>query len=201
MNNAACLRVAIMADAAIDYTSIILEALAIGQRLQLGRTKASIDNVAISGTTWSGVATWADLLRDAPATSMRFDFATPTAITKQDHRGKRFVELFPQPTDIFSCLARRWQGLGGPPLPVHLADFLQTGGCVVSLHRLNTVEFCTGERTQIGFVGKVTYQCRTSDPVYVTALNALARLAFFTGIGYQTARGMGLVRTVVGGAD
>jgi CRISPR-associated endoribonuclease Cas6 len=200
MNNAACLRVAIMADAAIDYTSIILEALAIEQPLNLGRTTVSIDNVAISCTPWSGVATWADLLQPSTHPTMCFEFVTPTAIMKHDENNKRFSSLLTTPRDIFNSLGQRWKKLNGPSLPDDLNAFLDKGGCFVSHNRTRTTTFRTRERTQIGFIGSVTYQCRTSDPVYVSALNALARLAFFTGVGYQTARGMGLVRTTVGGA-
>jgi CRISPR-associated endoribonuclease Cas6 len=192
-------RVTMLADDDRDYASILLEALMQQHTLQLGRAAVAVRNVAISGTPWSGVATWADLLYDTPATAMRFDFVTPTAITKEDDHGNRFMELFPHPSAIFRGLAHRWQGLGGPPLPSHLADFLHTGGCVVSQHHLNTVEFHTRERTQIGFVGTVTYQCRKQDSACTVALNALARLAFFTGVGYQTARGMGLVHTELWG--
>jgi CRISPR-associated endoribonuclease Cas6 len=198
LHNAACLRVAIMNDAAMDYTSIILEALAIGQPLHLGRTIVNVDHVAISGTRWSGVATWADLLQPSAHPTICFEFVTPTAIMKHDENNKRFSSLLTTPRDIFNSLGQRWQSLNGPSLPDDLNAFLDKGGCFVSHSRTKTTTFHTRERTQIGFIGSVTYQCRTSDPVYVTALNALARLAFFTGVGYQTARGMGLVRTTVG---
>ena len=31
------------------------------------------------------------------------------------------------------------------------------------------------------------------DAIHITALNQLTRFAFFSGVGYQTARGMGAV--------
>jgi CRISPR-associated endoribonuclease Cas6 len=194
-----CLRVVILADDDHDYASILVEALMQQHTLQLGRAAVTVRNVAISGTPWSGVASWADLLQEPPQSAMRFEFVTSTAIMKQDDQGRRFSALLPDPQDIFRGLACRWRRLGGPPLPDNLDDFLQTGGCVIAFHRLHTVEFQTSERTQIGFVGTVSYQCRKPDPVYVTTLNALARLAFFTGVGYQTARGMGLTRTTLWG--
>jgi CRISPR-associated endoribonuclease Cas6 len=191
--------VVILADDDHDYASILVEALMQQHTLQLGRAAVTVRNVAISGTPWSGVASWADLLQEPPQSAMRFEFVTSTAIMKQDDQGRRFSALLPDPQDIFRGLACRWRRLGGPPLPDNLDDFLQTGGCVIAFHRLHTVEFQTSERTQIGFVGTVSYQCRKPDPVYVTTLNALARLAFFTGVGYQTARGMGLTRTTLWG--
>lgn len=190
-----CLRVVILADDDTNYAGVLLDALSHQSTLQLGRTAVDIQRVAVQGTPWSGIATWADLTLEHPEPSMNFSFDTPTAIMKTDDNGKRFSSVLPEPLDIFRGLARRWTGLGGRSLPDNLETFLQTGGCVVAHHRLKTVTFHTQERTQIGFIGNVTYHCRKHDPQCITALNALARLAFFTGVGYQTARGMGLVRT------
>ncbi len=67
---------------------------------------------------------------------------------------------------------------------------------MVSRHKLRTVQFRTKERTQIGFVGQVVYECRKKEVECVAALNSLAQLAHFTGVGYQTARGMGAVQVV-----
>jgi CRISPR/Cas system endoribonuclease Cas6 (RAMP superfamily) len=58
---------------------------------------------------------------------------------------------------------------------------------------LQTVELALPGYKQIGFVGTVLYECRRKDPIYVPTLNALTRLAFFTGVGYHTAQGMGTV--------
>jgi len=193
------LRVSILADDDHDYASILLAAFASQHKLQLGRATVEVRNVAISGTPWSGVASWADLLQEPPQSAMRFEFVTSTAIMKQDAQGRRFTSPLPVPQDIFRSLARRWKGLGGPPLPYNLESVLETGGCVVSSLQGGTIMFRTQERTQIGFVGAVKYWCRTPDVACVTALNALARLAFYTGVGYQTARGMGLVRTELRG--
>lgn len=199
--SAQSLRVVIISPAAVDYAGIVFDALSRQSTLQLGRTSADIRNVAISGTPWSGVATWADLIGDQAELAMRFEFVTPTAIMKQDDHGRRFSALLPEPQDIFRSLIRRWQALEGPPLPDHMDTYLHGGGCVIAHHHIRTIEYQTQNRTQIGFVGTVTYQCRKYEPACISALNALARLAFFTGIGYQTARGMGLVRTTCWGSS
>jgi CRISPR-associated endoribonuclease Cas6 len=116
------------------------------------------------------------------------------------------MSLFPAPLDVFSGLSRRWQSLEGPALPDGLEHFLQVGGCVVSRYGLRSVEFRTSERTQIGFTGWVIYRVAYRSPqtspndneaTHIAALNALGRLAFFTGVGYQTARGMGATKVMV----
>jgi CRISPR/Cas system endoribonuclease Cas6 (RAMP superfamily) len=42
-----------------------------------------------------------------------------------------------------------------------------------------------------GYMGWVEFECRTRQVEAMTALNGLARLAFYTGLGYYTERGMG----------
>ena len=90
-------------------------------------------------------------------------FVTPAAITKSNGNGGRFSSLFPEPVDIFRGLNRRWQSLEGPELPDDLEKFVQAGGCVVSNYSLRAIEFQTPERTQIGFLGWVVYECRRDE--------------------------------------
>lgn len=79
-------------------------------------------------------------------------------------------------------------------MPEGLSTFLEAGKCFISGYKLQTEQFQTTERTQIGFRGWVTYTYPTQAEQYLGTLTALARLATFTGVGYQTARGMGAVR-------
>jgi CRISPR-associated endoribonuclease Cas6 len=143
--------------------------------------------------------TWNDLVNGSSKHCMFFNFMTPTAFNKCDEDGNRFTWLFPTTVELFTGLARRWRSLSGPSLPNSLEEYIFGGGCLVSSHELKTVKFNTKERTQIGFIGRVTYECRKNDPANINALNSLTRMSFFTGVGYQTARGMGAVR--VGMAD
>lgn len=188
------LRLTFMAQDGLAYAQTLVNMLSVRPVLQLGKTTCQVGTVDLT-TEWAGVSTWADLTSETSGRHIRFDFASPTAITKCDEKGGRFTSLYPEPQDVFSGLAKRWQALQGPALPGELIRFLQTGGCVISNYRLHTIKFVTPERTQIGFTGWVVYECRKNEPAHVAALNALARLAFFTGIGYQTARGMGAVKT------
>jgi CRISPR-associated endoribonuclease Cas6 len=191
------LRLTFMDKEGLDYANIIISALSRQPTLRLGPIVCDVGTVDVNKTTWSGVSTWADLRSPTAARSMCFRFVTPTAITKRDDCGGRFTAVYPEPLDVFSGLARRWRALEGPALPDDLDHFLRTGGCVAANYRLETVEYRTSERIQIGFVGYMVYACRKHNPACITALNALARLAFFTGVGYQTARGMGATRTTL----
>ena len=51
---------------------------------------------------------------------------------------------------------------------------------------------------QVGFVGRVTYRLMAEDDAARCQLNALADLAFYSGVGMKTTMGMGQSRRVVG---
>lgn len=163
--------------------------------VRLGTSSHHITDVCLAGSSWSGVSTWADLMSVRPGLRFHFTFQTPTAFTKDNGNGRRFCTLYPEPNDLFRGLARRWRELGGPHLPESLGDYLHRGGCVVASHQLRTETAKLKERVQVGFRGTATYECLDRDPVHVAALSQLTRFAFFSGVGYQTARGMGAVKT------
>jgi CRISPR-associated endoribonuclease Cas6 len=191
----ATLRLTFMGQDGLNYANIIVNALSRKPMLRIGKIICDVGAMDLNSSDWSGVRSWGDLMTETADCSMHFTFATPTAIMKHDEGGGRFTSLFPEPLDIFSGLARRWRSLEGSALPHDLDHFLRSGGCVVANYQLQTIEFRTAERTQIGFVGHVVFACRKYNPVCINALNALTRLAFFSGVGYQTARGMGVTRT------
>lgn len=184
-----------------EHGGAAAEALAHGlarhPKLRIGRVNCTVTDISLSDSIWAGINTWADLTGASSSSYLHFSFVTPSAFTKHDGNNQRFMSLFPEPVDLFTGLARRWQSLSGPDLAAGLAFFLARGDCRVASHRLATVKFQTQERTQIGFVGQVVYEC-IGDEQCIAAVNCLARLAFFTGVGYQTARGMGAVLTRVG---
>lgn len=194
--DSATLRLTFMAEDGLAYANMLVNRLAAYPTLRLGSVIGEVDTVNLADPDWAGISTWADFV-DNYENSLQFRFITPTAITKRGQGNTRYMSLYPDPLSIFSSLARRWQALNGPKLPHNLAEFIESGGCVVSRHNLHTIEFSMEGHTQIGFVGRAVYKCRTTDQVeYIAALNALARLAPFTGVGYQTARGMGAVQVL-----
>lgn len=192
----AVLRIAFMAADGPTYARLLIVALAAQPIVRLGARPCRVEAVSLDTPGWCGIGTWADLTHEKAGRFMHFAFETPTAITKNDGRGRRFTSVFPMPSDLFAGLERRWRMLDGPPLPRDLGQFTQAGGCLVSRYDLHTVMFRTVDRTQVGFTGSVMFEC-LPDRTYISALNALARLAYFSGVGYQTARGMGMVRTTI----
>jgi CRISPR-associated endoribonuclease Cas6 len=192
------LRLTFMAQDGLTYANTLMNALSPRSTVRLGKTVCDLGSVDLTNSEWAGVSTWADLTPPMTGRYIHFTFATPTAINKRgDRPGDRFTSLYPEPLDLFSGLVRRWQALEGPVLPDDLEHFVGAGGCVVADYHLHTVGFRTQERKQKGFMGWVVYECRKDDAMHIAALNALARLAFFTGVGYQTARGMGVARATI----
>lgn len=193
----ALLRLTFMAKEGVAYANLLLNALDKQPLLRLGSQLWRIVSIDLSPSTWSGVRTWADFSAEPTGPYLHITFATTTAIMKLDGERKRFTALYPDPATLFTGLLYRWQALDGPPLPDGLFAYLQAGKCLISSYHLQTAKFQTAERVQLGFRGWVVYECSLHDGDYLRSLNALARLAVFTGVGYQTARGMGAVRVTI----
>ncbi|NNJ13532.1 CRISPR system precrRNA processing endoribonuclease RAMP protein Cas6 [Chloroflexales bacterium ZM16-3] len=182
-------------EARLPFCQTLLTALSQCQTLRLGSVICELQNVEITPSEWSGVASWTDLLDDPVSSRIGMRFLSPTAIMKTDGSGQRYSSLFPDPGDIFLGLQRRWIALGGPALSPNLAEILNDAGCIIARHALQTTAFQAPERLQIGFCGSVTYQLRNTQTEFIQTMCALARFAHYTGVGYQTTRGMGLVQT------
>jgi CRISPR-associated endoribonuclease Cas6 len=189
------IRLAVYAEAGLSFYNTLLTALSQRPILRIGSATCELQGIELTPSVWSSVASWADLLGGQTSQRITLRFVTPTAIMKTDGTGMRYSQLYPEPFDVFSGLQRRWSALHGPTLVTNLGDRLRDAACVISGYDLKTHTFATQERTQIGYTGDVHYELRNTEPEFVQTVCALARLAHFTGIGYQTARGMGLVQS------
>jgi len=100
--------------------------------------------------------------------------------------------LFPEPRLVFESLLKRWRGLGVEtvwPLP----DGNWTRYIQVRSHELQTVSPAGPHRhIRTGFVGACRYRVERQAPASVAIwLRVCAALAFYSGVGMGTARGMG----------
>lgn len=192
------LRLTFMLREGVAYDDALVNSFAESAALRIGTKHYEVVQVDLHDPVWSTICTWDDLKMEQPARFMDFEFVTPTAISKKSDEG-RFTHILPEARDVFMGLARRWAALNGPHLPHDLEGFIQSGGCVICEHTIRSETFVAPDRTQKGFVGHVGYECLGKNRDKVLALNALARFAYFSGVGYQTARGMGAVRTYLDG--
>ncbi|MBE7471291.1 MAG: CRISPR-associated protein Cas6 [Anaerolineae bacterium] len=165
---------------------------------------------------WAGQITYQDLAapyllggRASPGSTLRLEFASPTTFRSQG----RFLPL-PQPELVFGSLLDRWQTFA--PIALHPdTRRFAAEAVVLSRYELRTrgmpyVKAGTrgggearsgGEQaghypTIIGFTGRVIFAVLNRDRYWLNVLHLLAAFAFYSGVGYQTAAGLGQVRQI-----
>jgi CRISPR-associated endoribonuclease Cas6 len=179
---------------------LLLDAFAAHPPCQIGKRRYTVEGVDLSRSAWAGLATWADFLAPPYGRTIRLHLGTPLVLSPDECAPERRVCHFPSPRPIFAELAQHWDLLSGPPLPVGspaLSPLLEDGSIVVADHRLRSAHVLLDDRTQLGLVGWVCYECRTQAPAARMTLAALARFAFFAGVGGATSLGMGAVRVTI----
>lgn len=191
---------------ALTATHALLSALAKQSALHCERQPYRVLSANLARPPLSSVSAWADLL--APSNPVRptlcLRFVTP-AIFTGSAEGTAQGELFPQPLQVFSGLLDRWSRLGGPALPPGILPWLQSYECMVADYRLRAGPIAPGGVSEpasvclLGWRGWVAYTCREPQPAFMSALQALARLACFTGVGDSTEVGLGMTQIVESG--
>jgi hypothetical protein len=171
--------------------SIVLQALALGSILQLPGQEYQVESLDLADSRWTGIATWADILSNAPGVRMHFTFATPLVTSHSAGVQSANALPFPHPEMLFASMLHCWRILDGPCLPYSGGQITQMARCVVSEYQLETAGSVHGDHSLPGFLGWIEYACCKRDMTAIASLNALARLAFFTGSGYLTEQGMG----------
>lgn len=162
--------------------------------LRLGSARFALQDMLVTPGShlWAGAASWEMLLAEArPAEELALQFVTPTAFTQgADAAGHKRVGIFPEPAAVFGSLLRRWNDLAPTPLPT---DLLERVDLLPSNYQLHTEMLQFAKSQQVGCVGRCAYLVRgaAADRRLV---HALARAAFFLGVGYKTTQGMGLAR-------
>lgn len=128
---------------------------------------------------------------------LALDFQTPTAFSLgQDRETKEYrIRSQPDARTLFSALRNKWKQLGGHEPGVEfdewVGQFVETEPLRIKLQRV-MVE----HRPIDGFVGQVRYSVHGKDVRWLSLLHLLSELTFWTGVGYQTTRGMGQTRVM-----
>jgi len=143
---------------------------------------------------WAGAITLDDLRRrlDAPPPdAIALEFYTPTSFKLGD-----YIETLPLPRLVFGSLATAWANLAGERLTPAIERFAQEG-IHPDIHRLTRHGPRLNNQPQIGATGRVVYRFLThEDSLLARAINVLADLAFYTGVGRKTTHGMGMTRRI-----
>lgn len=168
---------------------------------------------------WAGWSSWFALVERASRqhlernASLTLEFASLTTFKRGSINGQAFGNYFarlPLPHLVFPTLAKRWHELAPPEVrdvieQEKIETYVQDEGIIIDDYDLvpQTVTYTTHK--QPGFVGTCTYILRNDGAqreqregtlTVRQQVLALAMLAFYTGIGYKPAMGMGQARLV-----
>ncbi len=191
------LRITTLGETGIPSLPLFLDALTARPALRVGGQRYRAREVLLSGTPWAGLSTWADLLSPPHPPTIWLHLGSPLVLPKDPSVVSGRVYHFPAPHPVFAELARRWQELGGPPLPVPpnaLLPLLEDGSIVLTAYRLQARAMQFDGSVRASFSGWLSYQCRAPSEALRATFVALARFAFFAGAGTEMARGMGATR-------
>jgi CRISPR-associated endoribonuclease Cas6 len=169
-------------------------------------------------SSWTGFTSFAQLVehvksqRLGRSEPLTLEFVSLTAFSRGNQQNKQYGNhhaRLPLPHYVFPGLARRWQELAPPELANivqidRIEDYCQNEGIVIADYNLKTHQVSFSTHLQPGFVGTCKYALRSPDepttpeaPLTVRQqLLLLAELAFYTGVGYKTAMGMGRTRQI-----
>jgi CRISPR/Cas system endoribonuclease Cas6 (RAMP superfamily) len=160
-----------------------------------------------------GYTSFADIVeevRHIPLSEQIFftlDFASLTTFNRSGQRLGTYSNYYarlPLPLYLFPGLAKRWQELAPADLAglvqlEAIEEYIKEDGVVIEDYELKTHVVRFVNHPQHGFIGNCTYVLRGPDaPVTEESpftvrqqILLLTRLAFYTGIGYKPAMGMG----------
>ncbi len=146
---------------------------------------------------WAGYTSIEDLQKklDEPLPGkFKFEFFTVTSFKLQDKN----LELTPKPKHVFGNLAGAWRQLTGENCVQAIEEYAEKH-LVMGSYQLQTRRTRLHNTLQLGAVGKVEFiRTDQEDHAAARALNLLADLAFYTGLGRKTAQGMGMVSRIPG---
>ena len=189
--------------------------------MRLGKQSLLLEEVVLENDDpkgWTGFTSFADLVEETKAQRLgsveplKLEFASLTTFSRGNARNRAYGTyhaLLPLPQYVFPYLAYRWHELAPPELAnvvqkERIEQYALDDGIVIADYDLkpHTVKFTT--HWQHGFVGTCTYHLRgageaTTDEAPLTLKQQamlLAKLAFYSGVGYKTAMGMGRTRLV-----
>jgi CRISPR-associated endoribonuclease Cas6 len=186
--------------------------------LHLGKQLFLLEEIVLSNddpSGWTGFTSLANLIEQARQTrfgnnaSLTLAFASLTTFSRGSAKTSygSYHSVLPLPLFVFQNLLRRWEDVAPPELlgmiqKERLEQYLQEDGVIIVDYDLKAhhVRFTTHQ--QRGFVGTCTYQLRgphekTTQEAPLTLhqqVFLLAKLAFYSGVGYKTAMGLGQTR-------
>lgn len=123
------------------------------------------------------------------------DFCSPTAFSMGHNKETKEYRLrsSPDAKTLFSTLRKRWVKLGGADAGDEFDAWVDKN-IEQEIIQLQACTIHVKKRPVNAFTGQVAYQHFGQDLRWIAYWNLLADLSFWTGVGYQTTRGLGQVR-------
>ena len=146
------------------------------------------------GHPWAGSATYetlahAVLTRSVAPTRWTFEFVAPVTF-----RQRGLTQPLPTPALIFGSLLDKWNAFAPLAFPEEVRRFATECIAVSRFDLRSRAEPTKGGVPQIGAVGRMTCTAVNRDRYWCACIDALARFAFYSGIGAGTTRGYGQAR-------
>ena len=176
------IRYTFLVEEVYSYLSPAFFSLA-GTNLILGQNYR-VREVLQEGHAWSGLTTWSKLMSSPGAPTVSLSLASPTLFR---HQGRDWPVL--DPKLLVRSLVQRFNAFAPLSVPEGIAQGL-VDNLFPSHYRLHTVF----REPVMGFVGSAQLVLAEPDPELQIWLAALARLAFYSGVGAKTALGFGQAR-------
>lgn len=121
-------------------------------------------------------------------------FKSPTTFSLGTEHQVRFWRTLPYPRTLFSTLRKRWKTMAGVEPGDDFDTWVEQHLDAEPIQLSTETTLIEGRRVR-GFVGDVRFQ-HYGDNRWLPLVHLLSDLAFWTGVGYQTTRGMGQVRKI-----
>lgn len=172
------------------------------QQWELDRQRFAVQEVICDAARhpWSGSSSYealaaTQLLRSEQIErSATFEFASPTAF-----HSNGVTMPVPLPELVFGSLVDRWNAFSPITLSPEMRRF---GEEMMAISRYRLESRAVGQKQtalRIGGVGHVTYHALGGDRYWLGVMQMLTDFALYSGVGVQTATGMGQTRRREGG--
>ncbi len=166
-------------------------------KIRLGEVEFLVSEIQTTPGShpWAGYTPLDDLKKrlDEPAPrKFAFELHTPTSFKLRDEQ----VTTIPTPKLVFGNLATAWKALTGENF-VRVVEEYAEQALITGDYRLRTQKSTLHNLAQVGALGRVEFiRTDKTDHPTARALNLLADLAFYTGLGRKTAQGMGMASRI-----
>jgi len=149
---------------------------------------------------WAGMTSCEDLAaavirgRRRATSSLTLAFASPVTF-KAGQADDLHIPL-PLPALVFGSLADRWNTFSAVQLDAKLRQFADQRVAISQYRLASEMTPQKNGGLRVGGKGEVTYEVLEKDPYWLSVLNILADFALYSGVGAQSATGMGQVRRI-----